>query len=313
MTLQQLEYVIAVDKYGNFTKAAKFCKITQSTLSLMIKKLEEELEIILFDRTTNPILTTDLGKIVIQEALNIVTQCYNLKNNIKNYEHVFKGKFKLGIIPTIANCLLPLIVKKVFLQFPNLEIEIKEHTTDTLKKMLKDGEIDVAIVSTPLGSDVIFEEEILYYECLYVYGNFDTSKKFILPDELIKTKIWLLEEGNCLREQFINLCRLKEKTIQNNRLIFEANTVETILNMVDKFGGMTLLPELYVKNLSKERQKKINFFQIPIPVREVSLLYYRPFAKQIIIDKLSNLIRLEIEPLLQSKNYKNKDLTIVNA
>lgn len=310
MNIHQLEYIIAIDRFKSFTKAAEHCHVTQATLSAMVKKLEEELNVIIFDRKQNPILTTDIGITIINEAQIITSHSYILKEKVKKGNTIIEGKIKIGIIPTIANSLLPKVIKKIIVAYPKLHLEIIEITTSNILKQLKEGTIDVGIMATP-STDEEIEEELLYYETLLVYGAISKKKKYLIPEEIKDHKIWLLEEGHCLREQFINLCSLKKKDIFPNNFSFEANSFDTLLNMVDEFGGLTLIPELYYQTLPASQKKKVSFFNSPVPVREVSMVYFRPYAKKRIILAVADLIKSVITKTLITNNYKNKDLTIV--
>lgn len=312
MNIQQIEYIVAVDRLKSFTKAADSCYVTQATLSGMVKKLEEELNVIIFDRKTNPILTTEVGMELIEEGKIILSHYNNLKNIAKQQSLEIEGTLKIGIIPTIANSLLPKIIKPFLLKYPNLYIEILEITTNHIIKQLKEGIIDVGIVATTSTEDLI-EEEILYHETLMVYGEVDKQADYLLPEEIKNNKIWLLEEGHCLREQFIKLCTLKKKEFMPNNLSFDANSFDTLLNMVDEFGGLTLIPELYFQGLPPERKEKVHVFKSPLPVRKVSIVYYRPFAKQRTLKILSEFIKGIITPTLISQKYTGDDFSIVKV
>ncbi len=309
MNLQQLEYIVAVDQFRNFSRAAEYCNITQATLSAMVKKLEDEIGIILFDRKNSPVITTDSGILIIEEAKKALLHVELLKDKAKDIQGKVSGLFKLGVIPTIAGSLLPKIIKIFIEKYPDLKIEIHEVTTQNILKQLKEGQLDAGILATPL-QEVDIEENVLYYEALLVYGNFDKENEYLMPEEIKENRIWLLEEGHCLRDQFVNICHLKKKDTFPDNLKFEAGSFETLLNMVDEFDGLTLIPELYFNSLSEEKKRKVRNFKVPIPVREVSMVFYRPFAKQRIIDTLSKEISDFISPLLMSKNYKNSELSI---
>ena len=204
MNIQQLEYIVAVDQFKNFSKAADHCYITQATLSTMIKKLEEELDVVIFDRKNNPVMTTDEGKQIVAQAVKILQETYYLKEIAKNNVHDISGTIKIGIIPTIANSLLPIVLMPLLKKYPELMIEMYEVTTNNILKQLKEGTLDMGILATPLETEEI-EEEILYYETLMVYGAMNKDTQFIIPEDIKRHKIWLLEEGNCLRNQVINL------------------------------------------------------------------------------------------------------------
>ncbi|MFV8388866.1 hydrogen peroxide-inducible genes activator [Flavobacterium sp. LB1P71] len=309
MNIQQLEYIIAVDRLKNFTKAAEYCNVTQATLSTMIKKLEEELEIIIFDRKKNPTATTEIGMETVENAKKVVLHSQLLKDNAKKINGKIGGKIRIGIIPTIANSLLPKIIKPILEKYPDLKLEISELTTSSITKQLKEGQLDMGIVATPLN-DTEIEDIVLFYETLMVYGDIDPMQNYILPDEIRNHKIWLLEEGHCLREQFIKLCSLKKKDKMVENLKLEASSFDTLLNMIDEFGGLTLIPELYYNTLSSERKKQVSFFNAPIPVREMSIIYHRPYAKIRTIEALVKIIQSIINKDLISNKYKKSELAI---
>ena len=311
MNIQQLEYIIAVDRLKNFTKAAEYCNVTQATLSTMVKKLEAELEIIIFDRKKNPTETTEIGMETVENAKKVVLHSQLLKDNAKKINGKIEGKIRIGIIPTIANSLLPKIIKPILENFPDLKLEISESTTNSITKQLKEGQLDMGIVATPLHEPEI-EDIVLFYETLMVYGDIDPVQNYILPDEIRNHKIWLLEEGHCLREQFIKLCSLKKKEKMVENLKLEASSFDTLLNMIDEFGGLTLIPELYYNTLSSERKKQVSFFNAPIPVREMSIIYHRPYAKIRTIEALANIIHSTIKKDLISNKYKKSELAITH-
>lgn len=309
MNIQQLEYIVAVDKHKSFSKAADVCFVTQATLSTMVKKLEEELGIVIFDRKCNPILTTDSGKKIIAEATKVLYHCYRVKDISSELNQIIEGEIRVGVIPTIANSLLHRILPTLLEKFPLLKIEIQELTTQSILNMLKTNEIDVGIAATPLNMPE-YEEEILYYEKLLVYGSSnDADTKYRNPRELAHEKIWLLEKGHCLTDQIINVCGLTSKK-QIPNLQMQPSSFETLLNMVDQMKGVTLIPELYYLEMNEQRKSKVSDFVAPYPVREISMVYYRPYAKQRIISALSQEITNLIGPLLATANLKNSEMAI---
>lgn len=312
MNIQQLEYVIAVDRFKNFTRAAEHCYVTQATLSAMIKKLEVELDIILFDRTPKGVYTTDAGLEIIDEAKKIVMHSQLLADKAKKINGNIAGEIKIGIIPTIANSLLPKIIKPLLEVYPELKLDIAELTTDHIIKQLKAGNIDIGILATPITASEI-DKVVLFHESLMVYGDLSTDKKSILPEEIREQKIWLFEEGHCLREQFIQLCSLKKDEVSLTNLNFEASSFDTLLNMVDEFGGLTLIPELYYLSLSEERRKRVTPFSAPVPVREMSIVFHKPHAKGRIIKALADLIRSNINETLRSHLVPEEELDVISV
>ena len=309
MNLQQLEYLVALDQYKNFSKAAEACFVTQATLSTMVKRFEEEIDLILFDRKNNPILTTECGQEIIEEAKKVLFHSQRLKEISSSLKGHIAGELKIGIIPTIAGNLLPHIISPILKLYPALKLNIQEITTENIVAQLKNGTLDVGILSTPTHHKGL-EEEILYYEKLLVYGNtLDASIQFSNPQDLADEDIWLLEEGNCLTDQIVNVCSLKSKHL-NNQLKFHPNSFESLLNIVDKLQCLTLIPELYAASLSRERKNKIKSFTAPYPVREVSLVYHRPYAKLRLIEALHKEIKEIIRPMLETSKIKNSDMII---
>lgn len=309
MNLQQLEYIVALDKYKSFSKAADSCFITQATLSTMVKRLEEELGIVLFDRKTNPIITTECGRDVLLEAQKALFHTSRLKQISSESKGRIEGELKIAVIPTIAGNLLHRILPDILQNYPLLKLSIQELTTENIVSVIKTGAIDVGIVSTPINHAEL-EEDILYYEKLLVYGDLlDEKTKFTSPDEISDQNIWLLEQGNCLTDQIINVCSLNTKSLSDN-LNFSPNSFDSLLNIVDTMHGLTLIPELYVSDLPTARKEKVRDFEAPYPVREISLIFHRPYAKLRLIEALSKEIKRIITPLLQTSKLKNNEMQI---
>ncbi|MEO0001154.1 MAG: hypothetical protein RL766_1200 [Bacteroidota bacterium] len=311
MNIQQLQYAVAIDRYKSFSKAAEACFITQATLSTMIKKLEAELNIIIFDRKTNPVITTECGKEIVKEAQKALLHIEQMKNKATESKGHILGEINLGIIPTIAGNLLHRIIPSLLEKYPRLKLNIQENTTNHIIQKLRNGELDAGVVSTPLNEKDL-EEKILYYEKLMVYGlTVKKTKLFKTPKDIPKENIWLLEQDNCLTDQVINFCSLNSKKMNSN-LSFQPNSFESLLNIVDQMKGLTLIPELYYHDLCIEKKQNVRDFMKPFPVREISIIYYRPYAKLRLIEALSEQINANISPLLQSSKLKNSDMLIAN-
>lgn len=310
MNFQQLEYVLAVDQHKHFAKAAESCHVTQATLSGMVKKLENELGIVLFDRARQPIKTTDTGKLAVELARQILSIQNEMGQLGSQPLKMPEGTLKLGIIPTVANSLLPLILPSLIKKYPGLLLQITEITTDEIIHQLKSDQIDAGILATPIEAEMI-QENILYYEAMMVYGVRKSDRKFISTETVQNQKIWLLEEGNCFREQASTVCRIKEKSNGLSNLQFEGSSFDTLLNLTDQFGGYTLIPELYYQHMSEEKKSRTRHFEKPSPVREISLVYHRPYAQKKTLDTLSNEITGLIKKELSTTRMKPKDMEIV--
>lgn len=312
MNIQQLEYLIAVDKYKHFGKAALACFITQPTLSAMIQKFEDEVDVKIFDRTTHPIRTTDLGVQIISEAKNVIDAINELKSKANLLNNVLAGKVNLGIIPTVSSFVLPTQIFSFLKENPKIELNVKEMTTENIIKSLKSGELDAGIIATPYDSASEFYQDFLFNEELMLYSSETETKKdsFVVPEEINSDKVWLLEEGNCLRSQFENICHLKENTLKPKNLEFLASNVNTLIQMVDKVGGITILPELAIPQLSVEQKTKISRFRAPFPYREISLIYYKPTYKQKILDEMIISVRNSLKDEL---NYNKSPEDFVSV
>lgn len=310
MNFQQLEYVIAVHLHKHFGQAAEHCNITQATLSGMIKKLEEELDVKLFDRSRQPVKTTDKGLEFISIANKIIEHRNQLLNLTDRVPTKLEGKLTIGVIPTIANSLLPIILPALLKENPKLELTIKEITTEEIKKQLVMDVIDLGILATPLN-DQLLEESILYYEPMMVYGVADNHKKYVTSRDIKDGQIWLLEEGHCFRNQAMTICDMKEKELTVSNLNFLGSSFDTLLNLTDEFGGITLVPELYYNSMPEEKRLRTKPFQKPIPVREVSIVYYRQYAKQQTVNFLADQIQSHVQDHLSTAQYSNSDLEII--
>lgn len=308
MNIQQLEYLIAVDKYKHFGNAAQACFITQPTLSAMIQKFEDELDVKIFDRTTHPIRTTDVGIEIIREAKKVIDAINELKSKANLLNNVLAGKLNLGILPTISGYILPTEIFDFLNNNPKIELNLKEMTTENIIKALKTGELDAGIISTPYTAANEFYHDFLFNEELMLYSAEETSDSkdsFVVPEDIDVSKIWLLEEGNCLRTQFENICELKENSVKPKNLQFVGSNINTLVQLVDKLGGITILPELAVEQLSDAQKDKVKRFRSPFPYREISLIYYKPTYKQKILDELISFISTSLKQKLNY--YKNPE------
>lgn len=308
MNFQQLEYIIAVDKVRNFVKASEACFVTQATLSMMIKKLEEELDVKIFDRSKQPVKTTQIGQKLITQAKKIVLESKKLKEIILEEKGIISGELKVGIIPTLAPYLLPLFLKQFMQSYPLVKLIINEFTTDVLIQKLKNGDLDAGILATPLHDDAI-TEQVLFYEKYYLYVNQKEKgldKKYVLPKDIDVNRLWLLEEGHCMRSQILNFCALKKQHEFEEHFHYNAGSIETLKNMVDTNFGITIIPELTARLLTTNKHKRVRSFKSPEPVREISIIKHREFIKENLIKCLTDCI-LTIIPD-EMKSIKNRNV-----
>lgn len=306
MNLQQLEYILAVDKHQHFVRAAEHCHVTQPSLSMMIQKLEDELGIKIFDRKKQPIQPTEDGKEIIARARQIVADVNRLKEYTKERKQDVSGEVRMAIIPTLAPYLLPLFLNSLMEKYPLLKVKIRELVTEDIVGQLKKGELDIGLMATPV-SDAALREHPVFYEEFFAYTADDepiAKKKYILPKDIDLSKLWILEEGHCLRDQIFNLCELKKKDLQSDRLHYQAGSLETLKNLVDSNRGITILPYLATLNLSKKQQAKIREFAQPKPVREISLVVSQNFPRKKIIEAIKGEIEASLPESAEVRKKK---------
>jgi LysR family transcriptional regulator, hydrogen peroxide-inducible genes activator len=308
MTLQQMEYIVAVDKYRHFITAAEHCHVTQPTLSMMIQKLEDELDIKIFDRSKQPVIPTEIGKIVVEHALIILREANNLRDIIVEQKELVSGELRLGIIPTIAPYLTPLFIKHFSENNPNISLFIVELTTDKIIERLKQDTLDVGILATPLDDKDLFEAPIFFEEFVIYAAAHEVilEKRSILPSDIDASRLILLEEGHCMRTQIINLCELKKAKSMINNVVYEASSIETLKSIIHRNAGITILPELALINMDEEQMKYVRFFEKPAPVREVSIVTHRTFIKKRLIEALRASIVKTLPLQLQKPEVQKK-------
>ena len=291
MTITQLQYVLAVAEHKNFTLAAEKCFVTQPTLSMQIQKIEEELNVLIFDRSKKPIQLTDIGLKIVNQAKNIVNEAGKIKDIVEYQKGFIGGEFRLGIIPTITPTLLPMFLNNFIKKYPKVNLIIEELNTDEIILRLKNGHLDAAIAATPLENEKI-KEIVLYYEPFVAYIPSDhiaSQKKEIEISDLNIDDILLLQDGHCFRDSILNLCKNQEIATRNTFQL-ESGSFETLIKLADEGLGTTLLPYLHTLNLKEKDKLKLRHFKEPKPAREVSLIYPKSELKIHIIDALRNTI-----------------------
>lgn len=303
MNLQQLEYIIAVDECRHFVRAAEKCCVTQSTLSIMIHKIEDELGVKIFDRAKQPVTTTKEGMEIIKRARRIRSEVNSMNAFASEIKGEISGTMHLGIIPTLAPYLLPGFIKSLVKKHPKLIVYIKELITDDIISKLNNGEIDVGIVAGPLNNPAI-KETALFYEEFFVYASKDEklpARKYLLPQHLNINHLWLMEEGHCMRNQVFNLCELRKLETEDNNLHYEAGSIESLINLVDQHEGITIIPHLASLHLNSKQKKKLREFGSPKPVRAINLATTQSFPRL----KTLEVIKQEIMDSLPIKTFPN--------
>lgn len=292
MTLTQLEYVLAVNNLRHFGKAAESCFVTQPTLSMQLQKLEDELQVIIFDRSKSPVVPTEEGKLIINQAETIIKEQKRMFSIVDETKQELTGDFKVAIIPTLSPYIIPLFIQSFTKSYPKVNFQIEEAKTEDIIEMLKRDEVDAALLATPLHEKTL-EERVLYYEPFYLFVSHEHpfyKKKKIKEEELDINEIWLLNKGNCFRDQVLNICSNTVTNELKNPINFESGNFETLKNLVLNGHGYTILPHMAVKQLSSTHKKLARPFKSPVPTREVSLVYSKDCLKKKAINALEEEI-----------------------
>ena len=312
VSITQLEYLVAVDEERHFGRAAEKCHVSQPSLSTQIQKMEDDLGLVIFDRSKKPILPTEEGVKVIDQAKVTLKEHRKLAIIAQMSSGEVEGFFHLGVIPTLSPYIVPLFLKSFTEKYPRVSLKISELQTHEILKKLNDDELDGGLLVTPLGEDLI--ERHLFYEPFYAFvsNNHPISKlEHVKSNELSQHEIWLLEEGHCFRDQMINICSSRRNQKVMDTVEFSCGSFETLVNLVKTNCGYTLLPELAAKNLSREDFKKhIKKFAEPIPTREVSIVHSRHFLKERIIQAIEDSILINLPP--EIKSLKKEKLEVVS-
>lgn len=308
ISLVQLEYLLALNSCGSFVAAAEHCHVTQPTLSMQLKKLEEELGVLIFDRSKQPLMPTYVGAKIIEQAKITLREAHMINEIVNESKGVIKGELQIGIVPTISPFLLPLFIGDFTRKYPGVHITIHDLQTEDILNKIKQDQIDVGILITPTRDSAILERPV-FYEEFYAYLDQHTSEQYvgnsIEIEQLLQNRLWMLEEGNCFRNQTFNLCGIDQLNFDSQNFKYESGNLQTIIKMVDYEGGATLIPQLAANDLSEERRERLRFIGRNHPVREVSLVHSRKFAKILLINKLEEEIRLHLPQEILSNKAEN--------
>ena len=298
MTITQLKYTLAVAEQGNFTTASEKCFVTQPTLSMQVQKLEEELGVTIFNRSTKPLQVTEVGEKVLSQARKIIEESTRMNDVISEEKGVIGGTLKVGIIPTVSSTLLPLFLNIFTKKHKNVDLKIEEFNTETIIKRLEDNTIDCAIAATPLSNEKIIERP-LYYEPFVAYvpkHHSLSGNKYLEIDDLTNGDLLILQDGHCFRNQVLNLCSLEDI---NKQYELKSGSFETLINLSNNGPWMTIIPYLHSNNLSPKNIENIIPFHDPAPAREISMIYSKSQLKLPVINALmsniSSVIRGQIK------------------
>jgi len=304
MTRTQVSYILSLAKCRSFGAAADECFISQSTLSAMIAKFEEQIGIEIFSRKTRPICVTDKGQKIINALENIHREFLMLDERVREIKEIEEGHIRLACIPTVAPFLFPMSLDKISQSFSKVDFNIYELTTENIVRDLINGKIDIGIVSLPLN-DKHLEEHHLYDESFYIYdyGSKNKTKKYKVSDIDIN-RLWILEEGHCMRNQIGKICNLKQKKRMNGNLTYNCGSINTLIEMVHKNKGITLLPQLAIDNNQNIVRDHIHSFKGTALVRKIGIVVHKNFARRRFLGQLIQILKESVN----IKTYKSSNL-----
>ena len=308
MNLRELEYLAAVDEFKHFRKAAEKCYVSQPTLSGQLKKLESEIGVQLVERTTRNVFLTPIGQEIVKKARAILADVASIEELVKTYSDPMSGTVNIGLIPTIAPYLLPLIVHPINKKYPQLEIILHEVQTEVMLKKLGEGTLDAGILAVPLEMRGL-EQIILYTEPFYVAVNkehYFAKKTKIMKGELRGETLLLLGDGHCLRGQVLDVCSY---AMTKERKDFQGTSLETIRHMVSTGIGITLIPQTAIvfKNLNHNAPIKYIPFSKPAPARNVGLLFRKSSNRKICFKNMASMI----QKIIQKEYSTNESMEII--
>lgn len=300
MTLTQLSYIVAVEKLRNFGHAAESCHVTQPTLSMQVQKLEEELGVILFDRSHQPVKPTPIGELIINQARHILRESTRIDEILKEQKGDITGEIKFGVIPTLAPYLMPLFINRFLHTHSKVKLIVHELQTHEVLEQLDSGALDVGLLVTPISGDH-YTTYPLFYEPFLAYfseGHALLKNKIVDEKDLSTDELWLLSEGHCFRDQSLLLCKNRKKGMGfERRLEFESGSLETLKKIIDRESGFTLLPWLSAQD--NVDAKRLREFTAPIPTREVSLITGKFYRREAVITSLADTIKEQLPKQLQ--------------
>ncbi len=298
ISITQLQYIIAIEKYGNFSKAAENSYVTQPTLSMQVQKLEEELGIVLFDRSKKPVKPTNAGKAVLMQAKKIIKELEILMLQVAQEKDQVAGQFHLGVIPTLSPYILPAFISEFQKKYPLVQLQIEEKQTQQIIKDLQNENLDAGILVSPIKDSQILETPI-FWEEFYVYHAKEHPIKNlqeVSTKDLKAEGLWLLADGHCFRNQALAVC---SDDFHESNIHFLGGNFETIKNLVDQNRGYSLFPKLAVESmkLDPKRVKKLK----KKVFREISIVTSRSYIKKAILDAIEDALRISLPPELQVK------------
>lgn len=301
MTLQQLKYIIAIDRYRNFAKAAEALGISQPTLSAMLVKLEEELDVRIFERTNKSVIPTTAGQRIIRQAEKASAEVNRISELVAESKGTINGQFNLSVGPTIAPYILPKFIKHYKADYPEVQLFVREMKAEHMFDALIQNEIDAGIAIAGNTRTGVLEIP-LYTERFYVYLAESCWRKLPVfkPENLEHEKMWVMKEAQCLRESAFSFCKERSK----GQHTYEAGSIETLIRIVDENGGYTIIPEMHLPFLSPQQRENVrNIEGDYLSQRRISLYIKEDYIRQSMLNTVTETLKKFLpKEMLQMKH-----------
>ena len=307
MTLQQLRYIIAIDEYHHFGKAAEACGLTQSTLSLMVKKMEEELDVLIFDRNAHPVVATEIGRRVIDQAKVVLYNVAQIAEMTRSEKEAVAGPLKIALISTVAPVLVSGLFKYIGEAAPSISLKTEEMLTATIKDKLRKTEVDMGILAGPV-QDTDLLEIPLYRERFLAYVSEDNpaySQESIKAETLLKQPIWIMRDG--LGQ--LDLGELNREGFTYERF-YEGGRVGTLIQVVNNVGGITIVPETHTNLIMYSHQRCLRPIVDPVPSRTISLIIRRDYIHEAMLNAVVDAIKRIIPGVMLENGIRGSHLKL---
>ena len=308
MTLQQLRYIIAIDEYRHFGKAAEACGLTQSTLSLMVKKIEEELDVRIFDREAHPVAPTEIGRKIIDQAKIVIYHVNQIKEMTSSEKDLLSGRLKIALISTVSPVLVPGMFKYIGKNYPAISLQAEEMLTETIKDKLHKAEVDMGIVAGPVNDPDLLEIP-LYHERFLAYIAEDNplfAKEEINVQDMYGQPIWIIRDG--LRKEELSQMEKGGGVVYDR--FFEGGRVGMLLQMVNDNGGMTIIPETHKDIMRSSYQSGLRPIVNPVHSRTISLVIRNDYIHEALLNVVIEAVKSIIPASLWDSVIHRENVTI---
>ena len=303
MTLQQLKYIVAIDRYRSFAKAADALGISQPTLSAMLVKLEDELDVRIFERSNKSVTPTIAGEKIIRQAERTIAEAERINELVSEDKGDVAGDLRLCVVSSIAPYILPKFIRFYTEDYPQVRLSIIELKGDAILAELQQGHIDGAIVTGGHAHPGILEIP-LYTERFMVYLSADCWRKLPVfrPENLEHEKMWIMRDAQCLRDSAFSFCKARTK----GRRVYEAGSIDTLIRIVDENGGFTIIPEMHLPFLSDAQRENVRRIEGDyLSQRRVSLYIREDYIRQAMLNTITKtLLRFMPEGMMEERIAK---------